>query len=401
MAKHYITGLDIGSNNIKAVTAQVKPSGEAQILSCIKEPSKGVKKGVVINIDETAETITNCIEKTEEEIGRNINKVFININGSHIFSIPSQGLVSVSRADQKISSVDVDRVMRAAETVSLPPNKEILEAFPKEYIVDGIKGIKEPIGMQGLKLEAQVTAVGCLSPFLNSLNQAVLNSGLHMVDDSVITPYASALSTLNPREKELGVVLVDIGASTTGVAVFEDDNLIHLTIFPFGSANITNDIAIFFRTDVDIAERMKTEFGSCVRNGPDKKEKMKDDSLSEPLIFSRKSLIEIIEARVSEIFTEVNKELKKISRQGLLPSGVVLTGGGSLLPKIVDFTKKELKLPCRIGYPSKGPEEFLSKIEDPAMSVACGLVLHGISDKTPSDIGLLNKVKRIFRVFIP
>jgi len=405
MAKtRIITGLDIGSSTIKTLVAQKKPREETlQVLSYNQKFSSGIRKGVVINIEEVSGIIGSCIKKAEEESRQKINGAYVNISGSHIFCTSSHGLVSVSRADQKISPEDIERVIQAAQTFSLPSNKEILEVLPKEFIVDGEKGIKEPIGMQGVRLETEVLALGCFSPYLKNLTKAVLNSGLQ-INDLILTPIASSRPVLAPREKELGVALLDIGASTSGLAVFEEGNLMHTAIFPLGSVNITNDIAILLRTDIDTAERIKLEFGSCLYRGVKKKEKIKGESLKEPLVFAQKVLVDIIEARVSEIFDQVNKELKKISRQALLPAGIVLTGGGVKLLKIIDLAKKQLKLPCRIGC----PQGFSPSQDDPSLSTVCGLVLYGLDleeggiyPRFSSGQGIGARLKRIFRIFIP
>ena len=403
MARDYIvTGLDIGSGSIKLLIAQKKPGEDIlEVLGEARENSSGVRKGVVINTAEVTKNINSCLDRTQEVLQKRVGSVNVNIGGSHIFSTHSHGLVSVSRADQRISPEDIERVLQAAQTISLPTNKEILEVFPTDFIIDGEKGIKEPVGMEGVRLETEVLALCCFSPYLKNLTKAVLNSGLR-IDDLVINPLASSRAVLTPREKELGVALLDIGAGTTSLAVFEEGSLIHAIIFPIGSANITNDIAIGFKIDIDTAERLKLEFGSCLLKGGEKKTRAKIASHSKPSAFSRKILVNIIEARVSEIFGEVNKELKKISRKELLPAGIVLTGGGAKLPKIADLGKKELKLPVRIGI----PRGFSPPQEDPALSTVCGLALLSVDFETENkprifEKGIGSKLKRIFKIFLP
>lgn len=413
---HIITGLDIGSGTIKILSAIKKPKGENfEVLSQNIEVSAGVRRGVIIDVARVAGIINFLIKRVQDDISRKVNSVYASVGGSHIFCVPSHGTVSVSRADQKISEEDISRVIQAAQTFSLPLNKEILDVFPKEFIIDGEKGVKEPLGLQGVRLEVDVLALGAFSPYLKNLTQVILNSGLQ-INDLTLASIASARAVLTPREKELGVVLLDIGAGTTGMAVFEEGNLIHLTTFPIGSANITNDIAICLKTDIDTAEKIKLEFGTCLSSSGKKRPAEKPRSKSsllrgehikiegeEPLTFSRKALVEIITARVSEIFEEVNKELKKISRKELLPAGVVLTGGGSNMLKIKDFCKKELKLPCRMGKP-KG---FSSLQDDPSLSTVCGLVLKGAdleeegAEFSMSEEGIGGKLKKFFRIFIP
>jgi len=403
MAKDYfITGLDIGTGGIKLLAAtKGEKESEPEALGITQSPVFGMRKGTVINVDEVSHSIQSALEDFQNSVGRKIDSVVINISGSHIFITPSRGVVVVSRADQKISKEDIERVIQAAQTFSLPSNKEILDVLPKGFIIDGEQGVKEPLGLQGVRLEVEILALGGFSPYINNLKKAVLNSGLQISDIS-ISPLASSRSILSLKQKELGVAVLDIGFGTSGFAVFEEGNLIHTAIFPVGSSHITNDIAIGLKTDIDTAERIKIEFGSCFWKPSKKKEKIKKIGQEEPLIFSLKVLGNIIEARISEIFNLTNKELKKISRQEKLPSGIVLTGGGVKLPRIVEFAKKELKLPCKIGYPNgiSGLEE------DPALATVCGLVLKGIDleeeDRSPSLYGgFFSKVKRVFRVFIP
>jgi len=401
---HFITGLDIGTSAIKILVVQKNLNSELEVVSQISEPVVGIRKGVVIDTEEVSNVVENILEKVKTETGQKINSVYLNVGGSHIFSTSSHGLVSVSRADQKISEEDVNRVLQAAQTFSLPSNKEIFDVSPREFIVDGEKGIKEVLGMQGVRLEAEVLVLGGFSPYLKNLIQTILNSNLQVLD-MIPSPISSARACLSPRQKELGVAILDIGAGTSGLAVFEEGDLIHLAIFPIGSANITNDIAIGLKTDIDVAERIKIEYGSCLLSSlknSRKKEKIEVGE-SEPLVFSQKQLVNIIEARASEIFGEINKELKKISREKLLPAGVVLTGGGSKLPKIADLAKKELKLPCRLGK----PQGFLDFGKDPTLATVCGLVLEGADleiEKSPSILrrtNFLSKLKRLFKIFIP
>lgn len=397
-----ISALDIGSGFVKLLVVSKKPGeDDFEILGFAREPSLGIRKGIVIDTQRTAETINSLVKKVEEDCGQKISSVFANISGSHIFCTCSRGLVSVSRADQKISEEDVERVLKAAQAISLSSNKEIIQVFPKDFIVDGESGVREAVGMEGVRLEAETLILCGFSPYLKNSSQTILNSGLQ-VQDLILSSLASARAVLTPREKELGVCLLDIGAGTSDLAVFEEGNLIHAAVFPIGSGHITSDIAICLKTDIDTAEKIKLEFGGCYAFNKDKK-KIKLEGEGEALLFSRKELTDIIEARVCEIFDLVNKELKKISRQGMLPAGVVLTGGGARLPKIKDLAKKELKLPCRIGA-SKISTSFQ---EDPSLSTIYGLVLGAIDSQEEQGnlqgpiYGFKNKLKRIFRIFIP
>jgi len=405
MNGHIIAGVDIGTHTTKTLIAVKKPADpqrpeetDIQILGFGQEPSSGVRRGVVINPQEVGEIIKRSFEKAQENAGQKISSAYINIGGSHIASTSSKGLISVSRADGKISESDIDRVLQAAQTFSLPSNKEILQVFPKEFIVDGEKGIKEVVGMQGVRLEVEAIVIYGFSPYIKNLSQAVISSGLQ-ANDLIPSALASARAVLDERQKELGVILLDIGAGTTELAVFEEGSLIHLAVFPVGSANITHDIAVGLRTDVDTAERIKLEYGTCVYSPQKKVIKIEMAGGEGYLTFSPKILMQIIEPRVSEIFDLASKELKKISKSGILPAGVVLTGGGAKLPKICDIAKKELKLPVKIGI----PRGFFPPQEDPALSAVCGMILTA-ADSTEVERfgkGILRKIKKIFRAFIP
>ena len=413
---HIITGLDIGSGTIKILVAKKNKEG-IEAISQIEEKSLGIRRGVVVDLEGVSNIFKTAFSRLREETGQKIDGVYVNVGGSHLFSTPSHGIISVSRADQKISEEDVNRVLQAAQTFSLPSNKEIFDAFPKEFVVDGQGGIKEVLGLQGVRLEVEILALGGFAPYLKNLTQTILNSDLQILD-MIPSPIAAARAVLTPRQKELGVAVLDIGAGTSNLAVFEEGDLIHLAILPIGSNNITNDIALGLKTDIDVAERIKIEYGNCLFKGPNKREKIEigEDSNppstlpsaswrmgpSEPLIFFRKQLVEIIEARVSEIFREVNKELKKIGKEKLLPAGLVLTGGGAKLPKMVELAKKEFKLPAKLGKP-KG----ILELDDPSLATVCGLVLEGADLEEEKRTGLEfgkgigSKIKRIFKIFIP
>lgn len=395
-----ITGLDIGTGTIKIFVAK-KTEGGLEAISQIEEKSLGIRRGVVVDVEGVSNILKTAFSRVKEETGQRIDGIYVNVGGSHLFSVPSHGIISVSRADQKISEEDVNRVLKAAQTFSLPSNKEIFDAFPKEFIVDGQGGLKEVVGLQGVRLEVEILALGGFAPYLKNLTQTVLNSDLQILD-MIPSPIAAARAVLSPRQKELGAAVLDIGAGTSNLAVFEEGDLIHLAVLPIGSNNITNDIAVGLKTDIDVAERIKIEYGSCLLQGQNKREKIEIGE-EEPLIFYRKQLVEIIETRVSEIFEEVNKELKKISREKLLPAGIVLTGGGAKLPGMVELAKKEFHLPAKIGKP-KGIEGLE---DDPHLSTVCGLVLLGQNFEEESEklsfhaSGIISKLKKFFKIFIP
>ena len=411
MAKSKIINvLDIGTNSIKFLSAVKKPGENVfDVLFQHQERSLGVRNGVVIDAPKVSEIISSIIKRAEEETGNKVDGVYANVGGGHVFCNYSRGLVSVSRADRKISEEDIDRVIQNARAVSLPSDKknnEVLDIFPKEFIIDGEGGVKEAVGMEGTRLEADVLVLCGFSPYVKNSTQTILDSGVS-INYLFTAPLVSSRSVLTAREKELGVCVLDIGAGTTGMSVFEGGDLIHTAIFPVGSSHITNDIAICLQTDIDTAEKIKLEFGSCKKTTKSKKKKIKIEG-EEPLEFSQKELEEIIEARVSEVFDFVSKELKKISKQELLPAGIVLTGGGSMLPGIKEMAKKKLKLPCRLGVPKSTEHEnqearFTSIQEDPSLAAIYGMVLEGaeMEEENGSPREVTKKIKKFFRTFIP
>jgi cell division protein FtsA len=380
-------------------------------LSYAEIPSFGLRKGAVVNVEETAKNVQMIISGIEKDCNRRISSVSVNIGGSHLYVTPSDGIISVSRADQRISREDVERVLQATKAINIPHNEEVLDVFPKEFIIDDQKGIKSPEGLEGIRLEAKVLLLCYFQPYFTNLTQAVLNSKLQ-INDILPSPLAAAKAVLTPQQKELGVALIDIGAATTSLAVFEEGELMHLAIFPIGSANITNDIAIGLKTEVSIAESIKKQHGTCIFGKTEKdkkdirqlaeKKKIEIFDKSDSLNFTKKNLVDIIEPRVSEILDLVQKELKKIGRQELLPGGVVLTGGGSKLPKIKELTRETLKLSCEIGI----PKQILGLAEDPALATVAGLAMSGVDfDDQEGILGVAkgwgSKFKKMFRVFLP
>lgn len=406
-----ITGLDIGSHSIKTVIAKKTGNDERlQIIGVGVAPSLGVRRGVIIDIDEAIESIKSSIREAERLAGVNVRGVVVNLDGAHITSKISKGVVAVSRADQEISGEDISRVISAAEAVSLPLNKDILHVLPQEFVIDGERDIKDPLGMHGVRLELNALIVECSTPVLKNIGKCVEIAGFG-VESIVLSPVAAAYSALSKRQKEIGVLALDIGSATTGVAVYEDGNIISTQILPVGSGHITNDIAIGLRTNIDVAERIKLEYGACLSDDVSKKDmidlaKVGHEGHGNA---NKKEVAEIIEARLEEIFDLANKELKKIGKQGLLPAGVVLLGGGAKLPGIIELAKKCLKLPVQIGAPVEisGLSDY---INDPLYATAVGLIrwnndsFKGMESKSRArgkNDGVLAKIKRIFSALMP
>jgi cell division protein FtsA len=404
-----VSAIDIGTSSVKGLTVMKKSdSDEIEILSKVCLPSSGIRKGIVVEPDELAEKVNAVLARMEAEAERKIKEVFVNIGGGHVFSVSSKASIVVSRADQKISQEDIERVIDSAKAFPLQKNREIIDCFPIQFTVDEEKGIKEPLGMQGRRLEAEVLGIGVFSPYFRNLTEAVINGGAQ--NTSVICSSLSAAKACLTREqKELGVVVLDIGAGTTDLAIFEEGELMHLAVLPVGSANITNDIAIGLQIDTDAAEKIKQELGKYAAN-PSKKAKRREkiELPGGAVSFSVKFLLKIVEARVSEIFELAQKEIKKVS-SGILPAGVVITGGGANLPNIVELARKKLKLPCRIGVPdlsSGGVLDIKGQKEDPSFSVVWGLVMAGMEDGKHGEVigfekGAGETIKKILKVFIP
>ena len=409
-----VTGLDIGTDSIKALVAQ-KKGKDWEVLSYAEIPSFGLRKGAVVNIEETSKNVQMIMSGIEKDCNRRVNSVFVNIGGSHLYVTPSDGIISVSRADQRISKEDIERVLQATRAINIASkNDEILDVIPREFVIDDQKGIKNPENLTGIRLEAKVLLLCYFQPYFINLTQAVLNAKLQ-INDVIPSALAAAKAVLTPQQKELGVALIDIGANTTSLAVFEEGEIMHLAVFPIGSANITNDIAIGLKTDVAIAEAIKKQHGTCIfaKTEKDKKDQSKKKievfDKSSSLSFTKKNLVDIIEPRVSEILDLVQKELKKINRQELLPCGIILTGGGAKIPRIKELTKETLKLSCEIGIP-KG---IVGLQDDPALATVVGLTLEGVDSGDEGGIlggaGEMNSVikkigstlKKIFRAFKP
>lgn len=392
-SNRYIAALDIGTHTIKALVASQKNGDDLEVIFQAQRESRGVRRGIVVKPEDVSYILQDIFNQLKNELNKKIDSLYVNIDGSHLFCQPSHGLISVSRADQKISEEDVQRVLQEAQAISLPLNKEIFDVVPQEFIIDGEKGIKEAQGLQGVRLEADVLVLGGFAPYLKNHTQAILNSDLQILD-RVPSPLAAARACLTEKQKELGAAIVDIGAGTSGLAVFKEGDLIHLAILPMGSANITEDIAVGFKTEMDLAERIKLEYGSCQIEKKQKMEKIKVEG-EEPLVFSRKQLLAIVVPRVSEIFGEINRHLKNIAKGKSLPGGIILTGGGAKLPQIAEMAKKELKLPVRIGKP-----QGILNLDDPIWSVSWGLILNGVGLKKEGGESI-SKIKKMFKMFIP
>lgn len=410
MAKQQIiVGLDIGTSIVRTVVASFKEGEEKpKVIGVGEAQSHGMKKGSVNDIEEVAESIKKSVEQAEINSGISIQHAYVSIGGNHIDIRDNKGMIVVSRADQEISEEDISRVINTASATPPASNRQTLDIIPREFKVDDEAGIQIPLGMVGTRLEADVLIVDGLTPHIKNLEKSVSKATVK-TDRLVLNVLAASEAVTSKRQKELGVLVLDLGGGTAGMAVYEDGKLFHTHILPIGATHITNDIAIGLRIAIDLAEKLKIKYGSAMPSEVDKKENINLAELGEEedIEVNRHEISKIVEARCQEIFDLVNKELKKIGKQRLLPAGVVLVGGGALIPGIVALAKKELGLPVEIGIPAH-IEGLIEKIDSPTFATAIGLILFGLQveqGKDPQistiDPALINKIKKVFRSLLP
>lgn len=373
-----VASLDIGSSKIRTVVGTMDEElSMPNIIGVGIAPSTGLRKGAVIDVEETINSIAASLEDAERMAGEPINHVFLGIGGNHIESMNSKGVIAVAKAEDEITEDDVDRVLEAAQAVTIPPNRRILRIIPKTFTVDEQKGIKYPVGMTGVRLEVEAHIISGLVPTIKNIEKCVLQAGVD-INDIIPNCLASAEAVLSKRQKELGVVVIDVGCGGTSVSVFEDGTILHTSVIPVGGENVTNDIAIGLRTSIDTADKIKIEYGSCLPEDLGERETI-DLSLVSKIdthTVSKKQMCQIIEARYQEIFMLVKDELAKIHRDGMLPAGVILTGAAVKIPGAIDLARETLNLPVQIGFP-QNYDGVVDKIDDPSYATAIGLLIWG------------------------
>ena len=379
MAKpRVVASLDIGSSKIRTVVGTLEEdTGNPNVIGVGIAPSTGLRKGAVIDVEETINSITASLEDAERMAGEPINHIFLGIGGNHIESINSKGVIAIAQDENEISEDDVDRVLEAAQAVTIPPNRRILRIIPKTFTVDEQKGIKYPVGMSGIRLEVEAHIMTGLVPTIKNIEKCVLQAGVD-INDIIPNALASAEAVLSKRQKELGVIVIDVGCGATSVSVFEDGTILHTSTIPVGGENVTNDIAIGLRTSIDTAEKIKIEYGSCSLDDIAERETIDLSLLSkvDTHTVSKKQMCQIIEARYQEIFMLVKDELAKIHRDGMLPAGVILTGAASKVSGATDLARETLNLPVQIGFP-QNYDGVVDKIDYPAYATAIGLLIWG------------------------
>jgi cell division protein FtsA len=376
--EQYIVGVDVGTACVRVVQAKLDPqSGVFNIIGASEVASSGLRRGVIVDIEEAVSSISSVLEKVERMTGVPVVSANVSVGGNHISSLASHGVIAVSRADGEITENDIIRCIDASQAISIPQNKEVIHVFPKTFTLDGQTGIKDPLGMSGIRLEVDTIIVQAGLPFVKNLTRAIMQAGIE-IDDLVLAPCAAAESVLSKRQKDLGVCLLDLGAGTTSLAVYEEGDLLHTGVLPIGGMHITNDVAIGLRCSIETAEKVKLQYGHSDPKAVSREEEIDLSKLdpSEDQATTRSYVVEIIEARLEEIFSMANNELKKIQRDGKLPAGVVLTGGGSKLPGMVEFGKKHLRLPVILGKPQNA-STIIDRVNDPSFATVAGLVLWG------------------------
>jgi cell division protein FtsA len=374
-----VVGLDIGTTKICAIVGEMKQEG-LEIIGIGTHPSKGLRKGVVVNIDSTVQSIRKAIEEAELMAGCEINMVYVGIAGGHIKGFNSHGVIAVK--DREINKADIDRVIEAAQAVTIPTDREVIHVIPQEYILDQQDCIQEPLGMSGTRLEAKVHIVTAAVASAQNIVKSVNKAGL-AVADIVLQQIASSEAVLGQDEKDLGVALVDVGGGTTDIAVYHNGTIKHTAVISLGGNQITGDIAVGIRTPSEEAEKIKKKFGCCMTSMIDKNETIEVPSVGgrKPRIVSRQILGEIIEPRVEELFQLVNHEITKSGYDSVITSGIVLTGGTAIMDGMLELAEQVFNLPVRRGLPT-GIGGLVDVVKSPMYSTGVGLVLYGKKHST-------------------
>ena len=381
MAQQQILGLDIGSDTIKAVIAEPIDDGKILLKAGFRRPSRGLRKGVVVDMENATNAVGGLLDKVREVSKGALKNIYLRVGGSDVRVQSSRGITAVARANSEIYKDDVDRVVQASEAVNLPPNRMILHTIKKEFIVDGVGDIQDPLGMTGSRLEVLSLIVDAFQPTIRNLSKCVELAG-GSIGGLVFGPLASSEALLTDNQKELGVVSVDIGYGTTGIAVYEENKLLHTRVFPVGAGHITNDLAIALKVPVEVAEKVKLSYGYALSRGASNKETVELQKL-DPNVKgspSRKFISEVIESRLSEICELVGSDLRAIDKERPLPAGIVITGGGAKLPGVAELFKDELRLATQIGFPrdkifETESQAMLEFVESPEYALVLGLVL--------------------------
>ncbi len=398
-----IVGLDIGTSKVVAIIGVAGPNGQLEIVGTGMHPSSGIKKGVVVNIESTVHAIQRAIEEVELMAGCQIHSVYAGIAGSHIRSLNSHGIVAIR--DREVHQTDIDRVIDAARAVAIPADQEILHVLPQEFIIDNQEGVREPLGMSGVRLEAKVHLVTCAANAAQNIKKCIRRCGLE-VDDIILEQLASSYAVLTEDEKQLGVCLVDIGGGTTDIAVFTEGAIRHTGVIPIAGDQVTNDIAMALRTPTAHAEELKIKYACALAQlaGPEETIKVPSVGDRAPRSLSRQALAEVVEPRYDELFTLVQSELRRSGLEDLLAAGIVLTGGTAKMEGVVDLAEEIFHMPVRLGMP-QNIQGLADIVNNPIYSTGVGLLLYGLQQqqenrnvpKKGAGSGLLGRVRQWFQ----
>lgn len=392
-----IVGLDIGTTKVCAVVAEPTEEGKLDIIGVGCHPSHGLRKGMVVNVEDTINSIKKAVEEAEMMAGCEIRSVYTGIAGSHIQSMNSQGVIALKH--REVTRKDVERVIETAKMVSLPPERKIIHVLPQEFIVDDQEGIQDPTGMSGVRLEARVHIITASIAAVQTLIRCIQKAGLDVIE-VVLQPLAAAEAVLTDEERTLGVALVDLGGGTTDITVFGENSIKHSAILAVGGTNITNDIAFGLRTPLSEAEKIKLKYGIATTALLEEDEEIEIPSVGEKKVrkVSRSVLAQIIEPRVEEIIGLVEHELIRREIKDIIASGVVITGGSSLLPGLIELAEQIFNLPVRIGY-TRGVGGLSDVIRNPMYATAVGLVKYGFKAQGGTKY-MIAKPKGIWQSFI-
>ncbi len=401
-----IVGLDIGTSKVVAIVGSITPEGQLDIVGIGSHRSTGLKKGVVVNIESTVLSIQRAVEEAELMAGCQIHSVYAGIAGSHIRSLNSHGMVAIR--DREVFAQDLERVIDAAQAVAIPADQKILHILPQEFLIDEQDGVKEPLGMSGVRLEAKVHLVTCAVNAAQNIEKCIRRCGLE-VEDIILEQLASSYAVLTDDEKELGVCVVDIGGGTTDIAIFKDGAIRHTGVIPIAGDQVTNDIAMALRTPTPNAEEIKIRYACALAKltSPDETIKVPSVGDRQPRDLSRQALAEVVEPRYDELFTLVQSELRRSGYEDLIAAGIVLTGGTSKMEGVVELAEEIFHMPVRIGAPQnvRGLSDI---VNNPIYSTAVGLLIYAMKQQH-QDAGravhhtkehqgsLFSKLKKLFQ----
>ncbi len=395
-----IVGLDIGTSKVVALVGDISAEGELAIIGIGSHKSVGLKKGVVVNIESTVQSIQRAIEEAELMAGCQIHSVFAGIAGNHIRSLNSHGIVAIK--DREVYQTDIDRVLDAAQAVAIPADQKILHLLPQEYIIDEQEGVKEPLGMSGVRLEAKVHLVTCAANAAQNIEKCIRRCGLE-VEDIILEQLASSYAILTDDEKELGVCMVDIGGGTTDIAIFTEGAIRHTGVIPIAGDQVTNDIAMALRTPTQYAEEIKIRYACALAKLTNADETIKVPSVGDrpPRDLSRQALAEVVEPRYDELFTLVQAEIRRSGFEDMIAAGIVLTGGTSKMEGVVELAEEIFHMPVRLGAPQNisGLKDI---VNNPIYSTGVGLLQYAKnklgegSSVARSNEGVMSKLKSWF-----